>query len=51
MDKDRLIKDLTVIKQYFMNQSGGCFPLCLEEAINIIKDIPETKGAENERKT
>lgn len=36
LSKARIIEDLDAIKSYFMAQTGGCYPLCLDEAIMII---------------
>lgn len=32
-----IIHDLEAIKRYFMSESGGCYPVCLEEAIRILE--------------
>ena len=32
-----IIEDLEAIKVFFMEQNNGCYPVALEEAINILK--------------
>lgn len=38
MTKEQVIHDLRVLAEYFAEQSDGCMPLCLVEAIKIIEE-------------
>lgn len=37
MKVSEIIEDLEEIIRYFMEQNEDCYPLCLEEAIKILK--------------
>jgi hypothetical protein len=38
MTREQIIHDLRAINEYFLEQSGGSAPVCLEEAIKIIEE-------------
>ena len=38
MTRDQIIHDLRAINEYFLEQSEGCAPVCLEEAIKLIEE-------------
>lgn len=42
-----IIKDLNTIRSYFEEESGGCVPVCLDEAIGIITALDaQQKGGD-----
>lgn len=38
MTRSEAIQDLEVIKEYFEQESGGSYPICLEYAIKVLKN-------------
>ena len=45
MTNKEIIHDLEALKTYFEEVSGGCAPMCLEEAIKIISEKNNKRGA------
>ena len=43
MSNEQVIRDLNTLRDYFMEESGGCVPVCIEEAIRIISELKEDK--------
>lgn len=43
MTREEAINDLKVLRDYFMEQSGGAIPLCLEYAITELEHIQNVK--------
>lgn len=50
MTNKEIVCDLQTIVDYFIEQSRGAVPMSLEEAINIIGNMPERKKGEWVRK-
>ena len=36
---EETIHDLEALKQYFMKETNGCYPVCLEDAIRLLETI------------
>ena len=47
MDDKQCVEELEEIKQTFIAGTNGCYPQCLEYAINRIKSLYELPSAEN----
>ena len=47
MTRSEAIQDLEIIKEYFEQESGGAYPVCIEYAIEVLKkeDRPQTDCA------
>lgn len=47
MTRSEAIQDLEAIKEYFKQECGGAYPICLEYAIKVLKkeDQPKTDYA------
>ena len=41
MTNKKIIEELRAIADYFIEQSGGSVPICLEAAIKIISNLPD----------
>ena len=37
MTRSEAIQDLEAIKEYFEQESGGAYPICIEYAIEVLK--------------
>ena len=42
---DEIIRDLGSLGEYFKEESGGCVPACIPEAIEILKAVKTLKEA------
>ena len=52
MNRVEAIQDLIAIKEYFMEKSGGSYPICLEYAIKeITENEQQRKGSKGRKST
>lgn len=43
MTMNEAIQDLEAIKEYFEQESGGSYPICIEYAIEVLKKVDQTQ--------
>ena len=43
MTRQEVIEDLKTLRAYFLEETGGSVPICIDEAIRIISEEEETK--------
>lgn len=41
MDRRQIIEDLKTLRAYFLEQTGGSVPVCIDEAIRILSEQEE----------
>ena len=41
MDRQQIIEDLKTLRAYFLEQTGGSVPVCIDEAIRILSEQEE----------
>jgi hypothetical protein len=42
MTRQEVIEDLKTLRAYFLEETGGSVPICIDEAIRIINEEEET---------